>query len=415
MRLVAEKIFFFFLVLILFAENVFATDVLCEYPDEKLTLTYTDGRGMPAAEYKNWSDDDWTVNILLVKLGEKKYIGNEIEIADELYQAQGATCPTRMYICEYTTLSLGCPNIRDLAEWILGIVTALGGLFSDGLADFSTDMFEAADGIVIDQAKLFIMNREAYENNEYREYEGGSWGWTVADNYADRYNDADWMWPGFRQILGGLWSAAAGSIQNLWENTLGDDPGKVYYRNFSCKKVDYVGENATIDVNCNAVLTRLYAYDTAISNYKSCSDEKCKAEKVKQLNLEEKRIKSLCNNVLKNYTYNEAQTDCLNVCMNIGKTLNQKKSGTDLYKEPDTNHSGCSISSRLVDWILKIINWLRYIVPVLLIILSILDFIKAIASDSEDEVKKVTSKFTKRLALEFLLGIFGIDTNNFCL
>ena len=70
MRLVAEKIFFFFLVLILFAENVFATDVLCEYPDEKLTLTYTDGRGMPAAEYKNWSDDDWTVNILLVKLGE---------------------------------------------------------------------------------------------------------------------------------------------------------------------------------------------------------------------------------------------------------------------------------------------------------------------------------------------------------
>ena len=69
---------------------------------------------------------------------------------------------------------------------------------------------------------------------------------------------------------------------------------------------------------------------------------------------------------------------------------------------------------------------MRYIVPVLLIILSVLDFIKAIAADNEDEVKKVTGKFVKRLIvavviflvplfLEFLLGIFGINTNNFCL
>ncbi len=103
-----------------------------------------------------------------------------------------------------------------------------------------------------------------------------------------------------------------------------------------------------------------------------------------------------------------------------------KKQGTDLYKELESNNANCKLSTRLVNWILKIINWMRYIVPVLLILLSVLDFIKAIAADSDDEIKKVTSRFVKRLivavliflvplALQFLLGIFGIDANNFCL
>ena len=63
---------------------------------------------------------------------------------------------------------------------------------------------------------------------------------------------------------------------------------------------------------------------------------------------------------------------------------------------------------------------------ILLIVLSIMDFIKAVASDSEDEMKKVSAKFVKRLIvaaliflipliLEFLLGIFGIGTSDYCL
>ena len=62
----------------------------------------------------------------------------------------------------------------------------------------------------------------------------------------------------------------------------------------------------------------------------------------------------------------------------------------------------------------------------LLIVLSVMDFIKAVASDSEDEIRKVGSKFVKRLIvaalifilpllLEFLLGIFNIPINDFCL
>ncbi len=325
MRLVMRKIVLLLLVCILSIENVFAEDVICEYPDENLTLTYTDGKGMPKVEYKDWSNDDWTVNILLVKLGQRKYSGDEMEIAEELYQAQGATCPTKMYICEYTSLSLGAPNFKDVGEWLLGVASALGSIFIDGLSDFSTDMFEAADGIFIDQAKLFIMNRDGYNNNEYFEYEGGKYGWSVIDNYGDRYDDASWMAPGFREVLGGIWSLSTGTLQNLWENTLGDNPSKLYYRNLSCKKANYNGPNKTIDVNCSVVVNGLYRYDSAVSDYKNCTDKNCKAEKLKALSTEETKLKALCRNVLTNYTYNELQRECIESCLDLANTLNDKK------------------------------------------------------------------------------------------
>jgi len=61
-----------------------------------------------------------------------------------------------------------------------------------------------------------------------------------------------------------------------------------------------------------------------------------------------------------------------------------------------------------------------------LILLSILDFIKSVVSDNEDEMKKVGTKFIKRLIvsvlifilpliLEYILGIFNIGTNDYCL
>lgn len=91
---------------------------------------------------------------------------------------------------------------------------------------------------------------------------------------------------------------------------------------------------------------------------------------------------------------------------------------------------GCgSLGHKIVSWLFKIIKFVRYAIPALLIILSILDYIKAIASDSEDEMKKVVSRFSKRLiaaalifiipfVLEFILNIFnlpGLNADNlFC-
>ena len=76
----------------------------------------------------------------------------------------------------------------------------------------------------------------------------------------------------------------------------------------------------------------------------------------------------------------------------------------------------------------NVLKWAKYIAPALVIILSMLDFIKAIASQSDDEMKKAQGKFVKRLIvaallfllpfiINFMLKTFGIynskrDVNN---
>ena len=93
---------------------------------------------------------------------------------------------------------------------------------------------------------------------------------------------------------------------------------------------------------------------------------------------------------------------------------------------PISYTNSCNISERLAAWLIRTISWIRYIAPVIIIILTILDFIKAIAADNEDEIKKVSGKFIKRLIvalilfllpllIEFLLGIFNQDTYQYCL
>ncbi len=101
-----------------------------------------------------------------------------------------------------------------------------------------------------------------------------------------------------------------------------------------------------------------------------------------------------------------------------------------LICDADINTTSCnSLGNEVTAWLFKIIRFLRYAIPALLIVLSILDFIKAIASDSDDEMKKVTSRFTKRLiaaaliflipfVLDFILRMFNIPglnaENPFC-
>lgn len=94
----------------------------------------------------------------------------------------------------------------------------------------------------------------------------------------------------------------------------------------------------------------------------------------------------------------------------------------------NTNDSGCgSLGSKIINWIYKIIRMVRYAIPVLIILLTVLEYIKALAADSEDEMKKVTGKFARRLIvaalifiipfiLDFLLKIFSIPGLNdpFC-
>lgn len=143
-------------------------------------------------------------------------------------------------------------------------------------------------------------------------------------------------------------------------------------------------------------------------------------------------LSSLCENYSSstNYTGNNNGGQQAKSCMTECSKLKDHVSDICGYVPTVSVTENCnSIGDRLIAWIFKIINMVRYMVPVLLIILGILDFIKAIASDSEDEMKKAGSKFAKRLVaaalvfivpliLQFILGIFsipGLDPNNpFC-
>lgn len=48
-------------------------------------------------------------------------------------------------------------------------------------------------------------------------------------------------------------------------------------------------------------------------------------------------------------------------------------------------------------------NLIKFAVPIILLVMSVLDFIKAIATNNNDEIKKSTSKFIKRLIIAILI------------
>lgn len=139
-----------------------------------------------------------------------------------------------------------------------------------------------------------------------------------------------------------------------------------------------------------------------------------------------------CSRYLSNfgYTSSEEPTSTSNGSLSASKCAKRCSGLRDTVAImcKKTAPAGCdSIGGHLLNWIYRMIKFVRYAVPALLIILSILDFIKAIASESDDEIKKVSSRFTKRLIaaalifiapfiLDFILKMFSIPGLNdpFC-
>lgn len=136
----------------------------------------------------------------------------------------------------------------------------------------------------------------------------------------------------------------------------------------------------------------------------------------------------LCDNYSSSTDYTEDGNAkaCMTACSSIRDDIS-KICGYD-YGTTVTENCN-TFGERTLAWIFKIINMVRYLVPVILIILSVLDFIKTIASDDDGEIKKAGTRFVKRLIaaalifivpliLQFVLGMFnlpGLDPNNpFC-
>ena len=150
--------------------------------------------------------------------------------------------------------------------------------------------------------------------------------------------------------------------------------------------------------------------DENFQNYENI-DSRAKANK--NIN----SLKQLCKTISEYVDYGEY---CLSQCLGFSKWLNETK---EKYGIESTDGNGsCGFSGKLINFIANIIKWLKYIIPVVVIVLGILDFIKAISSGKDDEIKKSQGKFVKRLIsaaliflapiiIEFVLKIFGFDAN----
>lgn len=102
----------------------------------------------------------------------------------------------------------------------------------------------------------------------------------------------------------------------------------------------------------------------------------------------------------------------------VGKKYNIYIDFDETYKEPDTPEeidTSCGFlggkSSKVVLFLQKIFKYIKIIIPVLIVVLSIADFIKVIGTGKDDDMKKAINRFVKRIiiAIAFVLIPFLIS------
>ena len=92
------------------------------------------------------------------------------------------------------------------------------------------------------------------------------------------------------------------------------------------------------------------------------------------------------------------------------------ENGTDtdqIKNNENLNPENCEqlFGQDVVDFINEIMKWIRICVPILLIVLGILDFSKAVFSKTEDDMKKTREKFIKRIVAAVLVFLAPIFVN----
>ena len=191
-----------------------------------------------------------------------------------------------------------------------------------------------------------------------------------------------------------------------------------------CDTVYYIGDKKTFNMNCPYLADLMSSFEDATYKYEACKEDiSCKTKKLNEINDSEDKLKKYCSSILENQDYYLNGTgdsdDKINVC--IPECLSIKDKILTLKNDAGiiTNDKGqCGFSARLLIWLKNIFKWIKYILPVVVIVLGILDFIKAIGSDKEDEMKKAQKQFIIRLIaaalvfivpliLEFVIGKMG--------
>lgn len=185
-----------------------------------------------------------------------------------------------------------------------------------------------------------------------------------------------------------------------------------------------VNKDNTIVSICPVYMKSINKIKKSYNSYKNCSGKGC-TKYLNEAKTEIDNLKKSCSNILdyrdvviegsEDDEGNLLKDECIDVCVNINEILLEIKEESGLL---GTENGECGFSTRLASLGLNIMKWVKYIVPVFVIIFGIFDFIKAIGADKEDEMKKSQKKFITRLIaaalifiipfiLEFVLDKFG--------
>lgn len=185
--------------------------------------------------------------------------------------------------------------------------------------------------------------------------------------------------------------------------------GSEEYANCSDNQIvlSCIGDNCSEASVCDTVDQYENELKSKMDNYKNESDKILKQQLLSDYKDLRSRLQMVCSSMLSNLNYSEG--GCIDRCLDLNKNLAFLE--TDAGIRNDANLDKCNLTSSIISYVYNILKYAKYIAPILAIILSILDFIKAIAASSEDEMKKAQGKFIKRLIVAALLFLVPLIIN----
>ena len=399
------KLFFIIFISILVFENVSAEKFVCEYEDVGLTMTWDTEKEFnvssnPFVEMKGFDSSDDYSRFLLWKNGKKVVLTEQAEIDQQLYKEvlENYGCNDQMRVCIYSEV------VSD---------NVVSGTISDAVQALVTWDAEQFDLGGFKQT-LLIMTEDEFRDSNFAKYEdGGSWYILGHDKVEERWDNGYQ----FGDLTGSLLEYADGLFN------ITDEGHNYVYKETDCEFVKYNGPYIGVNINCTSLKNSFLEFNQQVSSYKNCSDSSCRMNYISKLKETENNINITCQSILDNYNYDGSEIECITECLNVKKTLNEYKKGTDLYDDFSSINSECGFSDKLVIWIANVVRWIKYIIPVAVMALGILDFIKAMAGDKDDEMKKAQGRFVKRLIaaaliflapiiIEFILDKMGFTAND---
>lgn len=221
------------------------------------------------------------------------------------------------------------------------------------------------------------------------------------------YKDAEWWVEGLKILLAGpLGAMSVGADLNISKIDIYGDQSilKKFCKKGESFTFSCVGENCSDDNICQAYGDYMSDMDEQLGVYN-------KSKLSSDLNIYNQlkdELNSYCASVLSNMNYNEG--NCVSKCVKLNKEIATLEKDNNLRSDYDDS-TKCGIGTSIISMVYNVLKWVKYILPALVIILTMLDFIKAIAAQNDDDMKKAQGKFVKRLIVAALLFLLPLIIN----